>query len=112
MLKQLPLKKEYLLIIATIVLLLLSYKLAFKATFEAWQINRALKTQLIQTNDLSYQPGYLERKNINLSKVINLYKADTVAFRNNSISNISVIAEKENVKNKRGACFRPFLSYR
>jgi len=98
MLKQLPLKKEYLLIAAAIVLLLLGYKLAFKQTFEAWQTNRQLKEQLARSSDLSYQPGYLERKSVNLNKVIDLYRADTAAFRNNSISTISVIAGKENVK--------------
>jgi len=99
MLKQLPVKKEYLLlIVATILLLWLSYKLAFKATIEAWQTNRQLKTQLTRSADLSYQPGYVERKNINLDKILKLYKADTTAFRNNSINIISAIAEKENVK--------------
>jgi len=98
MLKQLHLKKEYLLITGAIVLLLLSYQLAFKQTFEAWQTHSQLKAQVVQSTDLSYQPGYLERKDTNLGKVIDLYKADTVAFRNNSISTISVIAGKENVK--------------
>jgi hypothetical protein len=98
MLKQLPLKKEYLLIAAAIVLLLLSYQLAFKKTIEAWQINKRLKEQLIRATDLSYQPAYLERKNKNLTNIINRYKTDTVAFRSNIISSISSIAEKENVK--------------
>jgi hypothetical protein len=98
MLKQLPVKKEYLFIAAVIILLWLGYKLAFKQTLQAWQINRQLNAQLEQSANLSYQPGYLQRKNANLNKVINLYKADTATFRNNSISIISSIAEKENVK--------------
>jgi hypothetical protein len=98
MLKQLPIKKEYLLIAASIVLLLLCYQFAFKRTIEAWQINKHLKAQLAQAADLSYQPAYLERKNNNLSKIIARYKTDTVAFRSNTISIISSIAEKENVK--------------
>jgi len=98
MLKRLLIKKEYLLILASIVLLWLSYKLAFKGTIEAWQNNRQLKTQLTRSTDLSYQPGYLERKNSNLDKILKLYKADTAAFRNNSINIISAIAEKESVK--------------
>ena len=98
MLKQIPIKKEYLLIAASIVLLLLCYQLAFKKTAAAWQINKQLKAQIAQAADLSYQPAYLERKNNNLSKIISLYKTDTIAYRNNTISAISSIAEKENVK--------------
>jgi hypothetical protein len=98
MLKQIPIKREYLLIAASIVLLLLCYQLAFKKTMEAWQINKELKAQISQAADLSFQPAYLERKNNNLSKIIALYKTDTVAFRSNTISAISSIAEKEDVK--------------
>jgi hypothetical protein len=98
MLKQLPIKKEYLLIAASLVLLLLCYQFAFRRTIEAWQINKHLKQQLTQAADLSYQPAYLERKNNNLSKIIARYKTDTIAFRSNTISIISSIAEKENVK--------------
>lgn len=98
MLKQIPIKKEYLLIAASVILLLLCYQLAFKKTLAAWQINKQLKAQLAQAADLSYQPAYLERKNKNLSKIINGYKTDTMAFRSNTISAIASIAEKEDVK--------------
>lgn len=98
MLKQLPFKKQYLLTGATIVLLLLSYRFAFKRTIEAWQINKNLKAQIAQSSDLSLQPAYLERKSNNLNKILSLYKTDTVAFRSNIISTISLIAEKEGVK--------------
>lgn len=98
MLKQLSIKREYLMIAATIILLLLCYKLAFKKTIEAWQIHKGLNAQLTQATDLSYQPAYVERKNSNLTKIINRYKTDTIAFRSNAISAISSIAEKENVK--------------
>lgn len=98
MLKQLPIRKDYLLIAATIILFLLCYQLAFRKTLEAWQTNRQLKTQLAQAADLSYQPAYLQRKNHNLDKIIAFYKTDTAAFRSNSISAIASIAEKEQVK--------------
>jgi len=98
MLKQLPFKKQHLLTCATIVLLLLSYQFAFKRTIEAWQINKNLKTQIARSSDLSLQPAYLERKSNNLNKILSLYKTDTVAFRSNIISTISLIAEKEGVK--------------
>jgi len=98
MLKKLPIKKEYLLIVGTLLLLLISYHFAFKNTIEAWQSHRQLQTQLAQSSDLNYQPGYLERKNNNLDQLIALYKADTAAFRSNIISTIAGIAEKQNVK--------------
>ena len=98
MLKQLPFKKQYLLIAAAIVLLLLSYRFAFKRTIEAWQVNKNLKTQIAQSSDLSSQPAYLERKSNNLNKILSLYKTDTIAFRSSIISAISLIAEKEGVK--------------
>ncbi|HZX59278.1 MAG TPA: hypothetical protein VFE54_11150 [Mucilaginibacter sp.] len=98
MLQQLNLKKEYGLVAAAIVALLLCYQLAFKKTFIAWQLNQSLKQQLAQSADVSYQPGYTERKNINLDKIISLYKADTINFRSNVLGTISSLAERENVK--------------
>jgi len=98
MLKQLPVKKEYLFVASVIILLLIGYQFAFKKTLEAWQISRQLKAQIAQAADLSIQPAYLDRKNANLSKIIGFYKTDTVAFRSNMINTISSIAEKENVK--------------
>lgn len=98
MLKQLNLKKEYGLVAAAIVALLLCYQLAFKKTVTAWQLNRNLNQQLVRSADVSYQPGYMERKSNNLDKIISLYKADTVNFRSNILETISSIAERENVK--------------
>ena len=98
MLKQLPLKKEYLLIAGVIMLLWASYELAFKKTVEAWHVHKQLKAQIAQSSDLSYQPAYLERKNNNLSKLISRYKTDTTTFRSNIINTVSSIAEEEGVK--------------
>ena len=92
------LKKEYILIAATVITLIICYHLAFKKTITAWQINKQLKAQLVQSADVSIQPGYIQRKNANLDRILNLYKADTVNFRSNIISKISSIAEGENVK--------------
>jgi len=98
MLEKVPIKKEYLLVAAMIVLLLASYRFAFKNTIEAWQTHSALVAKLNQSSDLSYQPQYMERKINNLNKTIELYKADTTEFRNNIINTISFIAEKQSVK--------------
>ena len=65
---------------------------------EAWQTHNKLQTKLARSADLSYQPGHLECKSINIDKIISQYKADTTEFRSNIINIISSIAEKENVK--------------
>lgn len=98
MLKNITIKKDYLLIGASLLLLFMSYQLAFKKTLEAWHIHKQLNSRLIQASDLSFQPVYLERKNHNLDNILNLYKTDTVLFRSNAISAIAAIAEKEHVK--------------
>ncbi len=98
MLKQSPIKKEYLLIAGTIILLLLCYQFAFKKTIVALQLNKHLTAQLAQASNLSVQPAYLLRKCANLSKIIDLYRADTVTFRSNAINQIAAIAQGENVK--------------
>ena len=98
MFQKLPVKKEYLLIAATVIGLLVCYELAFKKTIAAWQLNSSLKSRLARSADLTYQPQYQERKNKNLDKIISLYKADTVNFRSNIIGIISTLAEKEDVK--------------
>jgi len=98
MLKKIPVKNEYLLIAGTVLLLFVSYQLAFKKTIAAWQVNSNLEKKLSQSNDIAIQPDYLERKNKNLDKLIGLYKADTTALRNNLINVVSLLADKENVK--------------
>jgi hypothetical protein len=98
MLKKLTLKKEYGLAAVIILLLLLSYQLAFKKTIEAWQLNSRLKAQLPQSAGLSFQPGYIKRKSNNLDKIIDQYKADTTGFRSNIISTLSALAERDHVR--------------
>jgi hypothetical protein len=98
MLKKIPLKKEHLFTIAAVIVCLLCYRLAFQKTIEAWQIHQQLSKQKAAAGDFSDQPAYLERKQANLSKILGLYRADTVAFRSNIISTISGIAEKGGVK--------------
>lgn len=98
MLQKIPIKKEYLLIGGTILILCLSYLSAFRKTIEAWQLNKRLKSQLSQSAELTVQPAYLERKNHNLDIIINRYKIDTVQFRSNIINTIASVAEKQGIK--------------
>jgi len=98
MLKQLPIKREYLLVAVSVLLLIISYRLALKKTIDAWQEHSRLKKELSQSAGIDVQPAYLDRKNHNIDQIINVYKTDTIAFRNSTISAIASIAEKENVK--------------
>jgi len=98
MLKQLPIKKEYLLLAGSVLLLVIGYQLAFRRTAEAWQLHSRLEKQLAEATSLHDLPAYLERKNHNLDEIVSLYKTDTTTFRSNAISEITSIAEKENVK--------------
>lgn len=98
MIKALLHKKEYWLIAATAMLMLLCYQLAFKKTIQAWQTNSQLKAQLAQASDLSYQPGYLQRKTQNLEMILARYRTDTLSLRGNTIATIASIAEKEGIK--------------
>ncbi|MEO7215172.1 hypothetical protein [Mucilaginibacter sp.] len=98
MMKKLPIKDNHLLIILTVVFALICYRFAFRNTVEAWHLNSSYKTQLAGAGNLSYEPGYLERKAVNINKVIDRYKTDTVTFRNIIVNKISLMAEKENVK--------------
>jgi len=91
-------KKAYLLIVGFLLMLLLCYELAFTPTKQAWQLHNSLSKRLVQASDASYQPGYLERKNRNLDKILILFKADTLNFRSNTLGRISEIAQEQGVK--------------
>jgi hypothetical protein len=92
------LANKYLPGIFLIVLIFVCYRIAFLKTWNLWQQNLQLKSKLANINNISYQPGYLKQKNSNLNNIVNSYKVDTVSYRNNAISKISILAEKENVK--------------
>ncbi|HJP62272.1 MAG TPA: hypothetical protein VJ844_02465 [Mucilaginibacter sp.] len=96
--KLLNIKMDYLLIAASIFLLVLTYQFAFKKTIDAWQLHTSLKKEITQSTDAGYQPGYLERKNANLDKILTAYDVDTNNYRNNILSRISSIAEQQHVK--------------
>ena len=98
MLRQFSFNKIYLLISGTALLLIICYLQAFDKTIVAWQLNSNLHQQLSQSADITLAPLYQGRKNANLEKIIDLYKADTIDFRSNILSKISSIAEQENVK--------------
>jgi len=96
--RKFPIKNQYLLAGAVVLLLFVGYRFAFKNTIIAWQMRSDLQAQLNRAADTRYQPGYLARKNRNLSNVVRQYQADTTGFRSNSINDIALMAEKQNAK--------------
>ena len=98
MLRKYLLKREYLFPAILLCLMVVCYQLAIKNTLAAWQKHLALTRQVQQTDNLSYQPDYLERKNANINRIIQSYDGDTAIFRNKVINDLSLIASAENVR--------------
>ena len=96
--KLLTIKKEYLLLAGVLCFAIICYRFAISNTVEAWKLNNKLEKEVSVSQDLSYQPGYLERKDKNLDKVIGYYKADTSLLRSNMITGIALEAQRANVK--------------
>ncbi|WP_345954234.1 hypothetical protein [Mucilaginibacter sp. PAMB04168] len=94
----LPIKKAYLLAGITILLSLLSIKLAFLPTFKARQINQRLSTQLQSPVGMAYSPAYLHRKSRNLDTILTLYQVDSLTFRSQVLTSLSALAQKHQVK--------------
>lgn len=98
MLKNIAFKREYLLLGSAILLLVVAYRLAFRKTIEQWQLHSQLEARMANTGNTDYQPAYLSRKNANLSRIIRRYKADTSLFRNTSVTQVSLIAQRNGAK--------------
>ncbi|MFA6083761.1 hypothetical protein [Mucilaginibacter sp.] len=88
-------RARYLLIAAVMLLLAISYQLAFRHTFAALQLQGKLKGKLASSNDLSVQPGYLDRKYKNLDALTTRYRADTAVFRADVISAVAIVADQQ-----------------
>jgi hypothetical protein len=91
-------RKDYLLIAGSILFFLVCYRFSFSHTVEAWKLRRELQQKIKASADLSYQPGYLERKDNNLNHIIGRFKIDTTTLRSNMITTIALQAEKMQVR--------------
>ena len=98
MLKYWPFKHSYLLMLIGVILSFAGYRWAFTNTYHAWLTNKHFKEQIAKQNNVIDQPGYLERKKSNLNKIIELYHVDTLTYRSDAISTMSIIANKYNVR--------------
>lgn len=81
-----------------VLLLLISYQMAFKKTIALWVKHKELERNLSFAGDVSVQPDYLKRKGHNLKNILQLYRSDSATFRNSIISSVSITAAKENVR--------------
>lgn len=96
--KRVPFNQNYLLGAGAVLMLFVSYQLAFKPTIAAWQTHGQLKQQMANVTDVSTSPAYMARKSKNLEQIISNYQLDSATFRTNVINTIAGIAEHENVK--------------
>lgn len=90
--------KKNIAIAASVLLLLVCYRLNFSLTIEAWKTNEQLKEKLEAAQDLSVQPGFSARKSKNLDEILKRYRSDSTALRENTIKQIAIIANKEKVR--------------
>jgi hypothetical protein len=91
-------RKNILLIIAGVLMLIGSYKLALKKTLSAIELNRELKGASNPGNEaLAYTPEYLKRKEIVLKSVLKLYKVEPDTWQDNFWTVSSQLAAAKNV---------------
>lgn len=92
------LKKDYLLLGGSILLLIMAYRFAFSRTVAEWHLHRNLTAQVAASHTLDDQPAYMERKTANLAAVIRRYRADTTLFRTGSLNSIALIAQRHEAR--------------
>ncbi len=98
MYQQIIQRKEFLFALACILLLMLSYQLALKKTYEAWIIHRELTARFGLQDAAVIQPAYQKRKGDNLDKIIGFYRVDSLQIRDTIINRIALDARKLNVE--------------
>lgn len=91
-------KTYYLLIGLGLLMGFLTYHFAIRHTIASWKLNESLKTSLAKSTDVSYDPAYLNRKKVNLDRILAGYKADTANLRSLAISTLAITAAKNNVR--------------
>jgi hypothetical protein len=89
---------KYLFGAAVVLMIFVCYRFGFKNTISALQLNKQLKAQASQSTNHSYNHGYLQRKQVNLSRIINNYAVDTVSYRQIMSDKFALVAEKCNVR--------------
>lgn len=90
-------RKNKLLIPATVVALLLCWFLAFNKTYQAIQINRQLSSQIPSEEDIAFNPAHTQRKLAALQNILKSYRVNEAEWSNQLWMKASAIAMKQNV---------------
>jgi hypothetical protein len=85
-------------VMATLLLLGISYRFSLQHTVKAYREQKALQRQLGDSGGPLVEPQYLERKLENLGRIVNAYKTDTTIFRNTVVNAIALIAQRNQVQ--------------
>ncbi|WP_311951028.1 hypothetical protein [Mucilaginibacter terrae] len=80
------------------ILTVLSVWAAFSKTYSAWKLNRELSGKRANSNNMSYNPAYMERKFKNIEAITALYTADSTTYRNHVLSTVARLADAENIR--------------
>ncbi|HEY0056807.1 MAG TPA: hypothetical protein VGB63_15760 [Pedobacter sp.] len=79
-------------------LTLLSWNLAFRKTIKAISLNNELHQKADKKNDLSQNPGYLNRKHRVLNVLLKQYTLDSAEWKNDFWLKVSGIAASKEVR--------------
>ena len=90
--------KNYLLLVATTILLIASWQLAFKKTVDAITLNHKLSTQSEDKANLTFNPEYLNQKSQTLDRVLKKYTLDSVEWADDFWLNTSRIAATKDIR--------------
>ena len=89
--------KNRLLLVGAVVLVLLSWNMAFRKTYDAIVLNEDLKQKLETKSDLSINPHYLNQKHEVLNGALSAYNLDSAEWKNEFWLKVSRIASQKEV---------------
>ena len=91
-------KKNGLLLVAMVLVLLLSWNLAFRNTYNAFLTNQRLSVQAANPESLAYHSGYLQEKNALLDSIVQVYTADSAIWHNSFWMNVGKAVPSEGIR--------------
>jgi|GEM_PF-1221254 len=98
MLKKLTFKqKNYILLAGTALLLVVSWKFAFKNTYDAVVLHLQLQRKTEERNNLAFNPAYLDKKNSVLRQLTARYTQKPEEWKNSFWLTVSGVAVRNNV---------------
>ncbi|WP_423147913.1 hypothetical protein [Rubrolithibacter danxiaensis] len=89
--------KNKLLLVTAALLLILSWIFAFSKTVDVVAQYRNLTRQHDESNDLSYNPEYLNRKKSAINTILKRYQVDSAEWKNEFWLNVSSVASNRGI---------------